>query len=243
MDSHRCHPQVKSSSDLDSSELRPSSQLLADHAKQDIAPLAALTAAPDAILSRAAIDAVRHRQYERALYLLNQLIGRHPDGATYYSNRGILHLWRGYHEAALDDCNQAIELEPTLDQAYNNRGNCYAAMGLSVKALIDYERAVDLNPFNSRARINLGVTFRSLGNFDAALNCFDEALHFYKLLALIYAERGRTYHLRGDWNCALADYRRSVATMQAGQTSRREQRLVVKVSEWTRELLPNHRLY
>jgi len=239
MDSHRCHPQVTSSSDLDRSELRPAPHSPADPVKQDIDALSALTAAPDAILSRAAIDAVRHRQYERALYLLNQLIGRHPDGATYYSNRGILHLWRGHHEAALDDCNQAIELEPTLDQAYNNRGNCYAAMGLSVKALIDYEQAVDLNPFNSRARINLGVTLRSLGDLDAALNCFDEALHFYKLLAFIYAERGRTYHLRGDWNCAIADYRRTVAAIQEGQPPRREQCLLAKVNAWMAELLPN----
>jgi tetratricopeptide (TPR) repeat protein len=29
----------------------------------------------------------------------------------------------------------------------------------------------------------------------------------------IYAERGRTYELRGDWNCAIADYQKALALL------------------------------
>ncbi len=200
--------------------------------------LSALSSASDDRLSASAVEAVHHRQYGWALYLLNQLIQRHPAEANYYSNRGLLHLWRGEHEVALNDCNYAIELDPGLDQAYNNRASCYAAMGLSVKALIDYERAVDLNPFNTRARINLGITLRNLEDYDAALERFDEALLFYKLSAFIYAERGRTYHLRGDWNCAIADYRRARAAISPKQITLQEQRLLKRISQWMNELLP-----
>lgn len=193
---------------------------------------------PDDILSASAVRAVRQRRYRWALHLLNQLIQRHPGEANYYSNRGLLHLWCGEYDAALNDCNHAIELDPGLDQAYNNRANCYAAMGLTVKALVDYERAVDLNPFNCRARINLGVTLRSLGDYDASLNCLDEALLFYKLPAFIYAERGRTYHLRGDWNCALADYRRAQSKACEGRQTPQKSRLIQRVQGWIDELLP-----
>jgi tetratricopeptide (TPR) repeat protein len=195
----------------------------------------------DDALSASVVRAVRQKKYDRALYLLNQLIQRHPQEANYYSNRGLLHLWQKNYEAALADCNQAIKLEPGLDQAYNNRANCYAAMGLTVKALLDYERAVDLNPFNSRARINLGVTLRDLEEFDAALECLDEALLFYKMSAFIYAERGRTYHLRGDWNCAIADYRRAQTALGEEKTTPQHQRLQQRVQGWVDELLPGQR--
>ena len=198
-----------------------------------------LNTVSDDMLSASAVKAVRQQRYHQALTLLDQLISRHPEEAHYYSNRGLLHLWRKDYDAALNDCNYAIELAPDLDRAYNNRANCYAAIGLSVKALVDYERAVDLNPFNSRARINLGVTLRNLGDFDGALNCFDEALLFYKLLAFIYAERGHTYHRRGDWNCAIADYRRAQETVQQGHPTAQEKQLLGRVKGWMQELIPN----
>jgi tetratricopeptide (TPR) repeat protein len=112
-------------------------------------------------------------------------------------------------------------------------------MGLTVKALIDYERAVDLNPFNCRARVNFALTLRNLGDFDAALNCLDEALLFYKLTAQIYAERGRTYHLRGDWNCAIADYRRAMATIDEAVASPQDEQLLKRIRRWMEELIPN----
>jgi tetratricopeptide (TPR) repeat protein len=197
-----------------------------------------LSSVSDQALSACAIKAVHQKQYAWALHLLNQLIQRHPQEANFYSNRGLLHLWCGHPDTALNDCNYAIELKPDLDQAYNNRANCYAALGLSVKALVDYERAVDFNPFNSRARINLGVTLRHLGDLDAALECFDEALLFYKLSAIIYAERGRTYHLRGDWNCAIADYRRALTVLAQGSETPQQKRLQKRIQAWIDDLLP-----
>ncbi|WP_081972554.1 tetratricopeptide repeat protein [Leptolyngbya sp. KIOST-1] len=197
-------------------------------------PLACTTA--DETLGRLAAAAVKRQQYPQALKLLNQLIDRHPDRAMYYSNRGLVYLWLGQPERALLDCDRAIDLGPDLDQAYNNRAMCHAALGDLPAALDDYEQAVDLNPFNSRARINLGATLRQIGAFDLALDCFDEALMFHQLPEFIYAERGRTYHLRGDWNCAIADYRRALAAAQ--DSGNYPQPLVARVNRWMAELLP-----
>ena len=187
-------------------------------------------------LSRLAAAAVKRQQYPQALHLLNQLIERQPDRAMYYSNRGLVYLWMGQPSAALIDCDRAVALGPDLDQAYNNRALCHAALGDLTAALDDYEQAVDLNPFNSRARINLGATLRQMGALDLALDCFDEALMFHQLPEYIYAERGRTYHLRGDWNCAIADYRRALAAAQLSDAA--QQNLVERVNGWLAELLP-----
>ncbi|MEO1070308.1 MAG: tetratricopeptide repeat protein [Cyanobacteria bacterium J06638_6] len=189
-------------------------------------------------LSRLATAAVKRQQYPQALRLLSQLLERHPQRAMHHSNRGLVQLRLGNPEAALADCDLAVALDPSLDQAYNNRAMCHAALGNLATAIDDYNRAVDLNPFNSRARINLGATLRQAGAFDSALDCFDEALMFKQLPEFIYAERGRTYHLRGDWNCAMADYRRTLAAATTMTPGPQTQALVQRVQRYIAELVP-----
>jgi tetratricopeptide (TPR) repeat protein len=189
-------------------------------------------------LNELASEAVRQRRYPEALGLLTQLIDRCPERAVYYSNRGLVYLWLGQPQVALADCSRAIALEPELDQAYNNRAMCHTALGNLVAALADYEHAVDLNPFNNRARINLGATLRQIGDFDRALDCLEEALIFRQLTEFIYAERGRTYHLRGDWNCALADYRRVLTAIAHQAPNHQFKGLKQRVQQWVQELIP-----
>ncbi|ASC69119.1 hypothetical protein XM38_000450 [Halomicronema hongdechloris C2206] len=191
-------------------------------------------------LSQRALKAVRHRLYSRALTLLTCVIHRDPDNGRHYSNRGLVYFWQGQLARALADYSQAIRLNPRLDQAYNNRGNCYAARRQWHQALADYDQAVNLNPYNVRARINYGITLRDMQDYDAALLCFDEALMFHQFPGHIYAERGRTYHLRGDWNSAIADYRRALAifsTETAPQSAKFSRFLAQRVRQWLQELL------
>jgi tetratricopeptide (TPR) repeat protein len=115
---------------------------------------------------------------------------------------------------------------------------CYSALGDLAAAVDDYDRAIDLNPFNSRARINLGATLRQMGDLDRAIDCFDEALMFHQLPEFIYAERGRTYHLRGDWNCALADYQRALDATASLESTSQKQALVKRVQGWITDLVP-----
>jgi tetratricopeptide (TPR) repeat protein len=192
----------------------------------------------DDSLSYSAKRAIKLKQYAWAIKLLDQLILRHPDKAIYFNNRGLVKLWMGQPRAALIDCTRAIRLDPDLDEAYNNRGNCYAALGLMAQAVADYELAVDLNPLNVKARINLGGILRDCEEFDEALLCFDEALIFYRLTERIYAERGRTYHLRGDWNCAIADYNRALGLIRDSELTSEHQRLATRIQQWLAELLP-----
>lgn len=173
--------------------------------------------------------------YSAAIALINQLLAIHPESATDYNNRGLMYFSSGQLVKALQDYNQSIKLNPKLDQAYNNRGNCYAAQGNWAEALRDYETALDLNPTNLKTWINQGIIFRDMGLYDLALEDFDLALVIgQKFQGRIYAERGYTYHLRGDWNCAIADYNQalSILPLTAKLKAYRE-----KVETWLRQLL------
>ena len=170
---------------------------------------------PTTKLRQCVLEAVKRRDYRHAIAILNRLLASHPNSAMDYSNRGLVYLWSGQPHKALKDFNRAIALNPSLASSYNNRANYYASRGARESAIADYDQAIDLNPFHVRARINRAVTLRELQRYDAALDGFEEALVFRQLTCEIYAERGRTYHLRGDWNGAIADYHRALNCLTA----------------------------
>jgi len=188
----------------------------------------------DQSLRTLARSKAKQGDYTSAIALLTQLIVRHPTDAIGYNNRGLIYFQSGQREKALADYNRALQLNPELDSAYNNRANYYASIGQLGEALADYEKALDLNPGNVRTWINQAITFRELGLYDLALENLDMALILGSLEDHIYAERGRTYHLRGDWNCAIADYQRTLQELSPSGPSSRLRR---KVETWMSQLL------
>lgn len=126
-----------------------------------------------------------------------------------------------------------------MASAYNNRANYYAACGELVAAIADYDLALDLNPSYVRAWINRGITWRDLGQYEEAIENFEVALLFGQLKGNILAERGKTYHLWGDWNCAIADYRRALTQLPSLSSLREDpsSRLRLQVENWLNELL------
>lgn len=150
-------------------------------------------------------------EHSSAIALLDRLIALCPDNAAYYNNRGLMYFRNNQIVEAFCDLSLALEINPNLDSAYNNRANCHAALGDFLEAIADYDLALDLNPANLRAWIGQGIAFRGLGIYDLALENFDIAsIVGDSLKSRIYQERGRTYHLQGDWNCAVADYQRAL---------------------------------
>ncbi|MFM6754456.1 MAG: tetratricopeptide repeat protein [Dolichospermum sp.] len=166
-------------------------------------------------LRSCALKLSQQGDYTKAIALLSHLIDYHPDNAIDYNNRGLIYFQSGDGYKALCDYNKALDLNSKLASAYNNRANYYAASGQLIAALADYEQALDLNPRYVRAWINLSITLRDLGEYAEAIENLETALLFGQLKGHIWAERGRTYHLWGDWNCAIADYRRALAELSS----------------------------
>ncbi len=184
---------------------------------------------------RAAVAACAERgDYLAAIAILDELLARSPQRASDYNNRGLLHFKLGNHGYALADYDSALALNPRLDSAYNNRANCYAALGDRANAIADYQSALDFNPANLRAWINQALTYRDLGLYELALDNLDWVLVLgSSLQGRAYAERGRTYHLRGDWNSAIADYQRALSLLLQQRSARAYRQ---RVQGWLREL-------
>lgn len=203
------------------------------------------------LLRQQAFDRAQQGDLAQAIDLFTLLISGNPSSASNFNNRGLLHFQQGDYELALADYNQALRLNPQLAKVYNNRANCYAAMGELEAAIDDYDTAIDLDPTDVRARLNQGITFRQLELFELAIECFELAIQFSQLINAtdtmrvsstleghLYAERGRTYHLLGDWNCAIADYHRALLQLPLnGERLALSQRLRKQVKNWMEELL------
>lgn len=141
-----------------------------------------------------------------AIKILSHLIVREPANPQNLVDRGLVYSNLRRYDDALADYNRAIELNPKFDRAFSNRGNLHAIRHSWQDAIADYDEAIDLNPLNIRARLNQAVTFREIGNYEEALICLDIALFFRPKSAVLYAERGRTYHLQGHRNRAIREY-------------------------------------
>lgn len=206
-----------------------------------IAPRAAFINHADleTALRQEALQAAQRGDHSEAIALFTIILEQNPGSARDYNNRGLVYFQSGDMERAIADYNQALELDSTLDSVYNNRANYYAAQGRFLEAILDYDAALDLNPTNVRAWLNQGITLRELEMHDRALECFDFALRLGRLEAHIYAERGRTHHLWGDWNAALADYQRAIERLLLPDTATPggAARLRLQVEVWKDELL------
>jgi tetratricopeptide (TPR) repeat protein len=203
------------------------------------------------MLRQQAIDTVKQGDLPQAIVVYTQLIQLNPESASHFNNRGLVYFQQGQLAQALLDYHRALRLNPRLGKVYNNRANCYAVLGRLGDAIADYETAIDLDPTDIRARLNLGITWRQLDEYDLAIETFDAALQCSQFLNTndlvptaaaieghLYAERGRTLQLLGDWNYAVADYHRALERLPfAGSTSAAPQRLRTQVKAWLDELL------
>lgn len=225
---------------ISSNSKNMSTEVTASQSSMPLHPCDGYSQEPIQQVRQSVIRAVKRKDYHRAIAVLNRLIAFYPCNAVDYSNRGLVYLWVGKAHKALGDFDRAIALNPSLASFYNNRANCYISQGDQESAIADYDRAIDIDPFYVRARINRAVTLRELGRYEAALDGFDEALLFRQFTGEIYAERGRAYHLRGDWNGAIADYRRALHAFAAARLDPKSAASprVKRTLTWLQELQP-----
>ena len=201
----------------------------------------------DHLLRQQSLFAAQRGNFTMAVAGLDLLLDRYPESAPDFNNRGLVHFQAGHWTEAIADYDRAIDLDEDLANAYNNRANYYAAKSDLFAAVADYQTAIEIDPSNVRAWINQGITFRELDMHIPALDNFEEALdrvaqeedeaQYIFLSAHIFAERGRTYHLFGDWNCALTDYYEAIAHINHKSQTIAYPPLWWQIDSWLSELL------
>jgi tetratricopeptide (TPR) repeat protein len=140
-----------------------------------------------------------------SITLYNDVIGKYPQIALAYNNRGAARQMQGQYDLAMADFTRALQLNPGYDGAYNNRGRLHMNLNDETAALVDLEAALRINPVSETAHFNLGIIDRNRKDYDAAIRHFSRAYLCSGYMPAVL-ERAAVHLLRGERDAALDDY-------------------------------------
>ena len=132
-----------------------------------------------------------------AIQLFSEYIEQYPQEAGVYFKRGILLLYQGQNEKAIEDFTAAIAIDPTVADMYASRGTLYSDMGQLKEAVADFQKVIELHPKVEAEDLNVvAYAYMMMGETDKAKELADEylatkrsATHLYDV-ACIYSKMG-----------------------------------------------------
>lgn len=148
-------------------------------------------------------------QYSHAIGDYAQALHFRPAYPSALLNRGDAYAAKGEYDHAIENYGKAIDLQPA-PMAFRNRGIAYRAKG-------DYERAVsDLNAAirqraSPEALDDRGDAYLETGQNARAFEDYNEAVRLQPDDADAFQSKGRAEFYLGQWNDAVADFRKSLS--------------------------------
>ena len=136
--------------------------------------------------------------------------------ANYYHKDEIYGTQGRQTELVATSYEDLLRCDPHNDIAHYFMGERCESLGQYEKALAHFEsaaaaeeeeedglglRSAFFDPCERKARIQL-----EMGGYDEAIATYNFVIERHYVLYRVYLERGRSYHERGDYNRALADY-------------------------------------
>ena len=130
-----------------------------------------------------------------SISLLSELVGRQPNNANAYLNRGNLYASLRDFDAAVSDYTRVIQLKPRHFGGWYNRGASRLAGGQYDEAIADLTKAIQVKPGLANGYCNRGLGYLRKGENEPALADFEMGLALGTDLPLCYVGRG-DIHLR-----------------------------------------------
>lgn len=145
---------------------------------------------------------------ERAFTEFTKAIGYGYSEASVFYLRGLISSERGDAEAALVDFNRALEIDPTMADAHFKRGMIHAAREELEAALADFDSYLGPDSQNEEEDDTRSPIDEESGDFDFHPEYFEQALALDPSSDYAYWVRGMLRAELGDYQAAIADFRR-----------------------------------
>jgi tetratricopeptide (TPR) repeat protein len=154
----------------------------------------------------AAEEAIRQKNYEKALVYLEDALRLKPDHFVAWQKKAIVLVEVGRNEKALEACRKAIELKPDDAYSWYLLGVILSRFGDFKGELNAYDNALKLSPRMHSALLNKGAALYQLGMFDEALSVYETMLKSYPGHAQALNNRGLALKALGRLNDALQSF-------------------------------------
>jgi tetratricopeptide (TPR) repeat protein len=169
-----------------------------------------------------AADAIKNKEYDKAIAILKHVEQLDPDLASIYNLRGVAYYQLKDVRRAVDEIKRAVQIDPTFVQGYVNLGDILRIAGDWSSAVKNYTRAIELKPDGHIIYNNRGVTYFKWGEqyLPKAIEDFSKAIELKPDYATAFENRGNMYYILKDFPKALDDYREyaRLAGSKANQT-------------------------
>lgn len=142
----------------------------------------------------------RARNYDSAMFILDQLLPLIPQDGRLHNYRGLTLAAQQKYREAIAEYSKAIEFKKDFAEAFLNRGILYSNEFAEYdKAIEDFKKVLILQPDNLDAAINIGVSYYKKGETEAAINQ-------YNSIIVKNPDMSRAYYLRALAFAAKKDY-------------------------------------
>jgi tetratricopeptide (TPR) repeat protein len=132
-----------------------------------------------------------------------------PGDAEAVGRLGMIFQCYGKYTLAEICYRRARALEPNSSRWAYYLGNVEAWLGKDREALDDVREALKIDASYTPARVRLGQLLFESGDIEQSRQVFEEAIRQRPRLAAAHLGLGRVLAARGDWNAAIASYRRA----------------------------------
>ena len=154
---------------------------------------------------------VAFQDYEAAIKLLDESLGRDPRSVDALANRAYAYSGMDEYDEVIQDLDAAIELDPRNPRILISRSLAHSWKGDIDAAIRDLETAIRLDPNSSIAYNIRGSIHMETNEFDKALEDFDKAITLNPNYRWAYGNRGYVYYLTGDYERAIQDYGKAIS--------------------------------
>ena len=148
-----------------------------------------------------------HKQFNRAVQLMEHAIQLAPSNANYYNSLANVYQDMGDLQQALACYQTAITLESRDPQLHNNIGTLYKNLRQGAKAIEHFNQALQLDSGYAMPLYNLGNMAMEAGDQASAIDCYHRALKLQPSLLDAWINVGISLHALGKYDAALDAYR------------------------------------
>lgn len=130
-----------------------------------------------------------------------------------YLCSGKAALDTGENARAIESLQPALALEPLNLDALLNLGRAQQNLQMSADALVSFDKVAALDPQTPMIQFHRAVALNAMGRFDECTRILTAQLKSTPNHGPSYYFRGLAFLYRGDWEPALADFKRAVEIM------------------------------